>query len=113
MIGHYVISSKKTKLQNYFVTYYKASCIEVATKLRQLCDLAETSLCYSKSIDKLLRFHIGKLEEMGGTVSVESTVGEGSCFTLHLPWAVKGSEETIPQRQSLDDQHTAFGVQRP
>ena len=53
------------------------------------------------------------IEEMGGTVSVESTVGEGSCFTLHLPWAVKGSEETIPQRQSLDDQHTAFGVQRP
>jgi signal transduction histidine kinase len=53
------------------------------------------------------------IEEMGGAVSVESAAGEGSCFTLRLPWAVKGSEETIPQRQSLDDQYKAFEVQKP
>jgi signal transduction histidine kinase len=25
------------------------------------------------------------IQEMGGTVAVESAVGEGSCFSLHLP----------------------------
>jgi signal transduction histidine kinase len=25
------------------------------------------------------------IEEMGGTVAVESVVGEGSCFRIHLP----------------------------
>jgi signal transduction histidine kinase len=29
------------------------------------------------------------IEEMGGTVSVESAVGEGSCFMLHLPRSVE------------------------
>jgi signal transduction histidine kinase len=53
------------------------------------------------------------IEQMGGAVSVESALGEGSCFTLRLPWPVKDSEETILHKQSLDDQHTAFEVQKP
>jgi signal transduction histidine kinase len=47
------------------------------------------------------------VEEMGGSVSVESIVGEGSCFTLRLPRAVEYSEEARLQRQSLNDQETA------
>jgi signal transduction histidine kinase len=48
------------------------------------------------------------IEEMGGTVSVESTVGEGSCFTLHLPRTVECSEEMNPKRQKSDHLETAF-----
>jgi signal transduction histidine kinase len=47
------------------------------------------------------------VEEMGGSVSVESIVGEGSCFTLRLPRAAEYSEEAKLQRQSLNDQETA------
>jgi signal transduction histidine kinase len=39
------------------------------------------------------------IEEMGGTVSVESAVGEGSCFTLHLPRSIENSEEMNLLRQ--------------
>jgi signal transduction histidine kinase len=38
------------------------------------------------------------IEEMGGTVSVESTVSEGSCFTLYLPRSIECGEETAPKR---------------
>ena len=38
------------------------------------------------------------IEEMGGTVSVESAVGEGSCFSLHLPRAIEFDGETTPKR---------------
>jgi signal transduction histidine kinase len=34
------------------------------------------------------------IEEMGGTVSVESNIGEGSCFTLRLPLAKADSDGT-------------------
>jgi signal transduction histidine kinase len=37
------------------------------------------------------------IEEMGGSVSVESTKGEGSCFTLHLPRLIDCGEETAPK----------------
>jgi signal transduction histidine kinase len=39
------------------------------------------------------------IEEMGGTVSVESAVNEGSCFTLHLPRSIEYSEEMNLKRQ--------------
>lgn len=48
------------------------------------------------------------IEEMGGTVSVESSVGEGSCFTLHLPRAGACGEETNPKSQRSDHLETAF-----
>jgi signal transduction histidine kinase len=35
-------------------------------------------------------------EMMGGGVSVESRPGQGSCFTVHLPMKVVGSEERVP-----------------
>ncbi len=31
------------------------------------------------------------IEGMGGSVSVDSVVGEGSCFTIHLPQITTGS----------------------
>ncbi len=34
------------------------------------------------------------IEEMGGTVSVESIVDEGSCFSLHLPRTIEFDGET-------------------
>ncbi|MGZ3629020.1 MAG: ATP-binding protein, partial [Ktedonobacteraceae bacterium] len=34
------------------------------------------------------------IEEMGGTVSVESVVDEGSCFSLHLPRIIEFDGET-------------------
>ena len=34
------------------------------------------------------------IEEMGGTVSVESIVDEGSCFSLHLPRTIEFDRET-------------------
>ncbi len=37
------------------------------------------------------------IEEMGGTVSVESTVDEGSCFSLHLPRTIEFESETTPK----------------
>jgi signal transduction histidine kinase len=39
------------------------------------------------------------IEEMGGTVSVESVVNEGSCFTLHFPRSIEYSEEMNLKRQ--------------
>ena len=48
------------------------------------------------------------IEEMGGTVSVESAVGEGSCFTLQLPRVSACKEETTPKRQSSGHAETAF-----
>jgi signal transduction histidine kinase len=47
------------------------------------------------------------VEEMSGSVSVESIAGEGSCFTLRLPRAAEYSEEANLQRQSLNDQEMA------
>ncbi len=44
------------------------------------------------------------VEEMGGTVSVESIVSEGSCFTLRLPRASAYNERTNQQRPDSDDQ---------
>ena len=38
------------------------------------------------------------IEEMGGTVSVESAVDEGSCFSLHLPRVSEYIEEMNPKR---------------
>jgi len=35
------------------------------------------------------------VEEMGGTVSAESAVNEGSCFTLHLPRSIEYSEDRL------------------
>ena len=37
------------------------------------------------------------VEEMGGTVAVESAVGQGSCFSIHLLKADRGSDGLIPQ----------------
>jgi signal transduction histidine kinase len=48
------------------------------------------------------------IEEMGGTVSVESAVGEGSCFTLHFPRSIEYSEEKNLERQMLDYEENAF-----
>ena len=48
------------------------------------------------------------VEEMGGTVSVESAVGEGSCFTLHLPRSIECSEETNLKRQISSHPVTVF-----
>ncbi len=48
------------------------------------------------------------IEEMGGTVSVESAVGEGSCFTLHLPRLIEYSEETTPKRPMSGHAEKAF-----
>jgi signal transduction histidine kinase len=49
------------------------------------------------------------IEEMGGKVSVESSVGEGSCFTLRLPRAglCICSDGTDPYRQSSEDRETS------
>lgn len=47
------------------------------------------------------------IEEMGGTVSVESIVGEGSCFTLRLPRARACSDGIDPYRQGTEDQEIA------
>jgi signal transduction histidine kinase len=47
------------------------------------------------------------IEEMGGTVSVESIVGEGSCFTLRLPRAGACSDETDLRRMESDHHETA------
>jgi signal transduction histidine kinase len=44
------------------------------------------------------------VEEMSGTVSVESIVGEGSCFTLCLPRSNVSNERTNPQKPDSDDQ---------
>ncbi len=48
------------------------------------------------------------IEEMGGTVSVESAIGEGSCFTLHLPRVSKYSKETNNKRQMSGHAEKAF-----
>ena len=42
------------------------------------------------------------IEEMGGTVSVESTIGEGSYFTLHLLRSIKGSYFTLHLLRSIN-----------
>jgi hypothetical protein len=44
------------------------------------------------------------IEGMDGTVAVESVVGEGSCFRIHLPKAAAKSDSKISQRP--DDQET-------
>jgi signal transduction histidine kinase len=36
------------------------------------------------------------VEGFGGTISVTSKVGKGSCFTVHLPLRSLGSEATQP-----------------
>jgi signal transduction histidine kinase len=46
--------------------------------------------------------------EMGGTVSVESTVSEGSCFTLHLPRSIECGEETVRKRLMTDQAEAAL-----
>jgi signal transduction histidine kinase len=48
------------------------------------------------------------IETMGGTVSVKSIVGEGSCFTLHLPLAEAYSDKTELKSQRTEDQVTAL-----
>jgi signal transduction histidine kinase len=48
------------------------------------------------------------IEEMGGTVSVESIVGEGSCFMLHLPRSTDFNEETNLKRQMPGHLETAL-----
>ena len=48
------------------------------------------------------------IEEMGGTVSVESTVSEGSCFSLHLPRSIECDVETAPKRSMSDHAETAL-----
>jgi signal transduction histidine kinase len=40
------------------------------------------------------------MEEMGGTVSVESAVSEGSCFTLHFNRSIARGEDTTTKRIS-------------
>lgn len=47
------------------------------------------------------------INEMGGSVSVESHVGEGSCFTLCLLLTVECCEEMVPQNQNSDNRETA------
>ncbi|HYX49509.1 MAG TPA: ATP-binding protein, partial [Ktedonobacteraceae bacterium] len=46
------------------------------------------------------------IEEMGGTASVESIVGEGSCFTLHLPRSIEYSEGRSHRAQVADQLKT-------
>jgi signal transduction histidine kinase len=48
------------------------------------------------------------IEEMGGTVTVESTIGEGSSFKLHLPRSIDCSEETNFKRQISSHPETVF-----
>jgi signal transduction histidine kinase len=48
------------------------------------------------------------IEEMGGTVSVESSVSEGSCFTLYLPRVSEYIEEINPKRQLPGHAEKAF-----
>ena len=48
------------------------------------------------------------IEEMGGTVSVESAVGEGSCFTLYLSRVSEYIEEMNPKRQLQGHAEKAF-----
>ena len=48
------------------------------------------------------------IEEMGGTVSVESVVGEGSCFSLHLPRTIEFEDETTPKGSMSGHTETAL-----
>ncbi len=38
------------------------------------------------------------IDKMGGTISVESTYGKGSCFTFELPQVIKNSTPLLPQK---------------
>jgi Histidine kinase-, DNA gyrase B-, and HSP90-like ATPase len=81
----------------------------IATNLRQLRDLPATSPCYYSSCgkQKLLSMHTNSgaglglalvkewIEEMGGTVAVESVIGEGSCFSICLPQGCGGAPPAI------------------
>ena len=49
------------------------------------------------------------IEEMDGTVAVESAVGEGSCFRIHLPGVAAGSESKSFRSQRSDAQVPATG----
>jgi len=48
------------------------------------------------------------IEEMGGTVSVESAVDEGSCFSLHLPRSIEFDGETAPKKPMSDHAEAAL-----
>jgi signal transduction histidine kinase len=48
------------------------------------------------------------IEEMGGTVSVESVVGEGSCFSLLLPRSIKFEREMSPNGANLGHSEAAL-----
>jgi signal transduction histidine kinase len=50
------------------------------------------------------------IEQMGGTVSVESSVGVGSCFTLRLPRAGACSDGTNLKRQRSEDQEKSLEI---
>ena len=48
------------------------------------------------------------IEEMGGSVSVESAIDEGSCFSLHLPRTIEFEDETTPKGSMSGHTETAL-----
>ncbi len=48
------------------------------------------------------------MEEMGGTITLESVVGEGTCFTLRFPGCVVITEEDELEEESFEPQGFSF-----